>query len=98
MKHRLLLTIFFLTFFCQLTQAQSREITGNVISVEDGDPIPGVNIVVKGSVIGTISDLQGNYKIQSPSNESILVFSYIGMTTQEILVGTQSKMLLIKKQ
>ncbi len=91
MKQRLLLTIFLLLCFSQFVLAQNKTITGNVISVEDGDPIPGVNIVVKGSIIGTISDLQGNYTIQSPSDESILVFSYIGMTTQEIIVGTQSK-------
>ncbi len=65
-----------------------RTITGNVSSIEDDEVIPGVNIIVKGRNLGTVSDVEGNYSIDVPNDEDLtLVFSYIGFTTEEIVIG-----------
>ncbi len=90
MKQKLLVLLVFLITISSVLKAQERTVTGNVTSSEDGAPIPGVNVVVKGTSIGTISDIDGNYSIPIGSDESILVFSYIGLMTEEILVGNQS--------
>ncbi|MCH7401297.1 SusC/RagA family TonB-linked outer membrane protein [Belliella kenyensis] len=70
-------------------RSQQRQISGRVISGEDSDPLPGVNVVVKGTTRGAISDLDGRYSIQADQNE-IIVFSFVGFTTQEIAVGNRS--------
>jgi len=70
--------------------AQTHNVTGKITD-SDGDPIPGVNVVVKGTTIGSISDLDGNYTMRDLSSESVLVFTFIGMVPQEIVVGTQSE-------
>lgn len=64
-------------------------VTGIVASKEDGLPLPGVNIRVKGTNIGAVTDFDGNYSIKVPSSESILVFSYIGFVSTEVAVGNQ---------
>jgi TonB-linked SusC/RagA family outer membrane protein len=69
---------------------QDRTITGRIISSDDQQGFPGVNIIVKGSTKGTVSDADGNYSIEVPSTESILVFSAIGYATVEQPVGSQS--------
>ncbi|HEX9600355.1 MAG TPA: carboxypeptidase-like regulatory domain-containing protein, partial [Mariniflexile sp.] len=70
-------------------EKQDIVITGTVVSKEDGLPLPGVNIRVKGTGIGAITDFDGNYSIKAPSSESILVFSYIGFGSTEVTVGSQ---------
>ncbi len=67
---------------------QSRTVSG-VITGIDGAPIPGVTIVVKGTTSGTITDIDGKYKLNVPEGGSIVV-SYIGMLSQEIEVGNQN--------
>jgi TonB-linked SusC/RagA family outer membrane protein len=62
-------------------------VSGKVTSGEDAAPLPGVNILVKGTAEGTISDANGNFTIAVPSNESILVFSFVGYQAQEVSVG-----------
>ncbi|PWJ53894.1 TonB-linked SusC/RagA family outer membrane protein [Dyadobacter jejuensis] len=61
-------------------------VTGKVFAKEDGGPLPGVNVVVKGTMVGTSTDSDGKYSIAVPSTESILVFSYLGYSTQELPV------------
>src|SRR5690606_8495181 len=61
-----------------------------VVSDDAGNPLPGVNILVKGTLTGTTSDTNGRYSISVPSGDAVLVFSFIGYTTQEIPVGNQS--------
>ena len=70
--------------------AQSRTITGRVSSEEDGGTIPSANIVVKGTSSGTVTDLDGKYSITVSSDDAVLVFSFIGMQTKEIVVGKQT--------
>lgn len=62
--------------------AQQMTVTGQV--TEDGFGIPGVNISIKGTSTGTVSDAQGNYSLSVPSGNVTLVFSFIGYTTQEV--------------
>lgn len=76
--------------FSTLTYAQSRTVKGKVTSTEDGSSLPGVNITVKGTSTGTITDVDGNYSINVPSSEAVLVFSYVGFVTQEMVVGANS--------
>jgi TonB-dependent starch-binding outer membrane protein SusC len=72
------------------TMAMAQQIvTGKVTGADDGAGIPGVNVLEKGSNNGTVSDSEGNYRISVNAN-SVLVFSFVGYTTQEAVVGTQS--------
>lgn len=65
---------------------QTRVITGKVTSSEDNMPIPGVSISVEGTTLGTVTDMDGNYTLQVPEDARILIFSFVGMTTQEVSV------------
>nr|WP_288837407.1 TonB-dependent receptor [uncultured Flavobacterium sp.] len=68
---------------------QQITIKGKVTSAEDNMGLPGVNVVVKGSTQGVMTDIDGNFSISVPSNNTVLVFSAVGMKTQEIKVGSQ---------
>lgn len=81
-------------FLCLVTLgygwAQERTVTGKVTSVEEGSPIPGVNIIVKGTAQGTVTDADGNFSINVPSSGAALIFSFIGLLSQEVAVGERS--------
>ncbi|WP_020533293.1 SusC/RagA family TonB-linked outer membrane protein [Flexithrix dorotheae] len=64
-------------------------ITGKVTSADDGEVLPGVSILIKGTTTGTTTDFDGNYKLSVPET-GILEFSYIGFKTQEVAIGSQS--------
>ncbi|WP_218186004.1 carboxypeptidase-like regulatory domain-containing protein [Marinifilum fragile] len=66
--------------------AQSREVSGVVTAAEDGLSIPGVSVIVKGTTIGTTTDFDGKYSLNVPEGENVLVFSFVGMTTQELTI------------
>ncbi len=80
----LLLSLFVVGF----TMAQ-RSITGTV-SDNQGEPLIGASVLVKGTTTGTVTDFDGNYTVQMPDGATTLVFSYTGFETQEIEVGNQS--------
>ena len=80
MTRKLLLSCFAMFFFC-IVQAQTR-VTGTVIEKEDGMPIPGVTVVVKGTTTGTQTNLDGKFTLNAPSNAT-LVFRFIGYTSVE---------------
>ena len=84
-----LLALFLLGFAGSMAFAQQRTVTGTVTSEEEG-PIPGVNIVIQGTVTGAVTDIEGNYSITVPGPDAVLVFSSIGYTTQSIPVGDRS--------
>lgn len=67
-------------------QPQEIVVTGKVTD-EDGNPLPGVTIIVKGTIQGTISNANGNYSLPDVSDNATLVFSFVGMKTQEITVA-----------
>ncbi|MBK3517499.1 SusC/RagA family TonB-linked outer membrane protein [Carboxylicivirga marina] len=83
------LTALILVFTTIQISGQNIVVKGNV-SDEDGESLPGVNIVIKGTVTGVITDMDGNYNLTGASQSDVLVFSFIGMETQEILVGSQT--------
>lgn len=67
--------------------AQERTISGTVTSQSDGLTLPGVNVIVKGTSIGASTDFDGNYTIDVSGSGVVLVFSYVGYATQEVVVG-----------
>jgi len=69
--------------------AQDRKITGKVTSAEDGTPLPGVSVVVKGTSKGVNTDAAGSYSIDAPTNAT-LVFSFVGTVSQEINIGNRT--------
>ena len=67
-----------------------RTVTGTVTGEEDGTPIPGVNVILKGTTTGTVTDVDGKYQINVPEKGGTLVFSFIGLATEEVEIGSQS--------
>ncbi|HBH47914.1 MAG TPA: SusC/RagA family TonB-linked outer membrane protein, partial [Bacteroidales bacterium] len=90
MKRILLFGFVLLSFLWGQAMAQERTVTGTVTSEEEGTPIPGVNVILKGTSVGTVTDIDGNYSINVPGNGGILVFSFIGLATEEVNIGGQS--------
>lgn len=70
--------------------AQQRVITGKVISEEDGLGLPGATVLVKGTTVGTTTDLDGNYSINVPAGSDVLIFSFVGLATQEEQIGNRT--------
>lgn len=62
-------------------------VSGQVVSGEDASPLPGVNILVKGTSAGTITDSQGRYTIDAASSDATLVYSFVGYLTQEVAIA-----------
>jgi TonB-dependent starch-binding outer membrane protein SusC len=90
MRKSLLLVVGALILLSATSYAQDRAVSGKVTSQEDGSPLPGVNVVVKGTSTGTVTDNDGGYTINISSNDNVLVFSFIGLVTQEVMVGAKS--------
>ena len=67
--------------------AQTIDVSGTISSSEDGMSLPGVSVVVKGTTVGTVTDINGKYQIAVPADNQILVFSFVGMVTQEANVN-----------
>jgi TonB-linked SusC/RagA family outer membrane protein len=70
--------------------AQERIISGKVTAQEDGLPLPGVNVVLKGTTQGSVTDSKGEYRFTIPATGGTLIFSFIGLATQEIVVGDRT--------
>ena len=70
--------------------AQNITVKGKITSQDDGTGLPGVSIVVKGTSIGTTTDAEGQFSLNAPDQNAVLVFSFIGYKTQEVVVGTQT--------
>ncbi|HCD87496.1 MAG TPA: SusC/RagA family TonB-linked outer membrane protein, partial [Algoriphagus sp.] len=70
--------------------AQQRVITGTVISDEDGLGLPGATVLVKGTTVGTTTDLDGNYSISVPAGSNVLIFSFVGLVSKEEAIGNRT--------
>jgi TonB-linked SusC/RagA family outer membrane protein len=70
--------------------AQTKTLTGTVTSTEDNQAIPGVSVSVKGTTLGTITNLDGGFELTVPQDSKTLVFSFIGMKNYEVEIGNQS--------
>ncbi|WP_242206086.1 SusC/RagA family TonB-linked outer membrane protein [Aestuariivivens insulae] len=83
-------------FFTSVCMYGQTTITGTVTSIEDGQPIPGANVLIKGTTKGASTDFDGKYTIEASAND-ILVFSYIGYETVEKTVGSNSVLDIVLK-
>ena len=84
-----LLTLTMLIWVITDGLAQERTVTGKVISEEDGVELPGVNILIKGTSSGIVTDINGRYSIVVPEGAT-LIYTSIGFAMQEIVVGEQA--------
>lgn len=91
MKRIFSLSFILMFMLTSVAWAQGRTVTGTVTSAEDDQGIPGASITVKGTTVGTITDFDGVYSIDVPSSDAVLVFSFVGMQSQEIVVGDQAQ-------
>ena len=78
-------------FMCStMLYAQNGITVRGTVTDNTSDPLIGAAVVVKGDAsLGTVTDIDGNFQLEVPSEESVLVISYVGMTTKEITVGKQ---------
>ena len=85
---------FFTAMFLFLVQAAfaQRTITGQVTSAEDNLSMPGVSVVIKGTTTGAATDNNGNFSLNVPNNDAIIVVSFVGYRAIEMPVGTQSRL------
>ena len=74
----------------QFTQPIEQAITGQVTDASTGEALPGVNIVVKGTAVGTVTDVDGNYRLTASDNAEVLVFSSVGYTSEEVAIGDRT--------
>ena len=87
MKRKLMLLLTCLFVGIGLVTAQITKVTGTVISEEDGLPVVGASILVKGTTVGTVTDMDGKFTLSNvPSSAKTLVVSFIGMATQEVAI------------
>ena len=75
---------------CFAQAGDRQQVSGRVISSGNGEALPGVNVMMKGSTTGTVTDVSGNYRIEVSGNNPVLVFSFIGFQQQEIPVNRQT--------
>jgi TonB-linked SusC/RagA family outer membrane protein len=73
-----------------IVNAQTRTITGTVTSSEDGSKLPGVNVIIKGTTQGTITNVDGFYSLTVSADVKSLVFSFVGMQTKEVEIGASN--------
>ena len=85
-------TILMLVAFCTTMQAQNGITVTGTVTDGVGDALIGASVVVKGNTsTGTVTDFDGNFQLKVPSESTVLVISYVGMTTKEVKVGKQRK-------
>ena len=83
-----MLLISCLVVWVGMVNAQTLKVTGIVTSSEDGLPVVGASVLVKGTTVGTVTDIDGNFNIPNvPENAKTLIVSFIGMKSEEIAVA-----------
>jgi len=87
---KILLLFFAFCGFLLTASGQQKSISGTVTGAEDGQPVIGCTVQLKGSATGTTTDVNGKYTLSVPQEAAILVFSYVGMKTQEVEIGGRS--------
>ncbi|MBN2348900.1 MAG: SusC/RagA family TonB-linked outer membrane protein [Bacteroidales bacterium] len=99
MKKRVFIVLLiFTTIGWSIINAQDKSITGTVSSFDDGLPLPGVTIVAKGTSIGTITNADGQFSINVPAETEFLVFSFVGMKSQEVRISDQQNVQVVMEQ
>ena len=87
---KILLLIAVFAIGLNLVWAQTKEITGKVVSTDDGATVPGASVSLKGTTLGTITDMDGMYRLKVPQDAKTLVFTFVGMKAQEVQINNQS--------
>ncbi len=87
---KVLIALSFMVMVGLSALAQTTNVTGTVTDANDGTPIPGVSVFVKGTTIGTVTMPDGKYSLAVPNDAPALVFSFVGMTTQEVVYTGQT--------
>jgi TonB-linked SusC/RagA family outer membrane protein len=82
------LLVLLLLLSAKLVNAQSTIVRGTVYD-EKNSPLPGVSVLIKNSNMGTVTDLDGGYQVEVPSNNAVLIYSFLGFFKQEVIVGAQ---------
>lgn len=90
MRKNLLLSMLMLCSIWATAWAQERKITGKVTLAEDGSAMPGVSVVIKGTTRGSNTDADGNYSIMVPASGGTLIYSFVGMASQEVEIGNRT--------
>jgi TonB-linked SusC/RagA family outer membrane protein len=93
MREKLIVFCAFLFLFCGIAKAQMK-VSGTVVSDADGMPVIGASILVEGTKNGTITDMDGKFSIDVPSQKSHLVISYIGMVTKNVTAAKNMRVVL----
>src|SRR5210317_484973 len=96
MKITLLRSLLLVGAFLCFGWAQAQEVSGNVSDATG--PLPGASVVVKGTTIGTQTDFDGNYTLDGVDGNAVLVFSYIGYSTQEVAVSGRSSINVVLQE
>ncbi len=78
-------------FMCIASHSFAQTRVSGSVADTNGEPLIGASVAIKGKLVGTVTDINGNYSISIENNDAVLVFSFIGYTTQEIEVGNQQK-------
>ncbi|MCX7985869.1 MAG: TonB-dependent receptor [Bacteroidales bacterium] len=91
------LLIVALILFCYSVSAQERTIKGNVTD-NNGSPLPGVQVLIKGTNKGTLTEADGSFRINVPNSESVLIFKFLGFADQEIKIGEQQQLNVALKE
>ena len=97
MKRRLFLMMSFLLFMIGTAFAQT-DVSGTIISKEDGQPVVGATIQVVGSGTGAISDIDGKFKLTLPQGRKTLRISYVGMESQDVTAKSNMRIVMIPVQ
>jgi TonB-linked SusC/RagA family outer membrane protein len=89
MKRKLLAFLLLGFFAFTSAMAQNKTITGRVVGADDGLPLPGVSVRVKGGAVGTSTNVDGNFSLSVSSDSKVLTFTYIGYLTQSVTIGSE---------
>ncbi|WKN44953.1 SusC/RagA family TonB-linked outer membrane protein [Tunicatimonas pelagia] len=72
------------------SRSVDKTISGTVTDIENGETLPGVNVLAKNTTIGTVTDVDGNYSLSVPDDAQVLIFSSVGYTSEEVAIGNQT--------
>ena len=89
MKKKLTSVLLFLALSAGVVSAQTSKVTGKVVG-EDGEPVIGASIIVKGTTNGNITDMDGKFTLENVPANATLVISYIGYKKQEVEIGDRN--------
>lgn len=87
---KLSLLILLTVVLTSMVGRETKTITGKVTSANDGSPLPGINVVLKGTTTGTVTDINGEYKINVPNGNGTLVFSFLGLKSKEVKIKNRT--------